>query len=947
MMKRTLLLLTWLFLLSAKLYAVEPVIVSDDDARCDVSPYLEYYKAPSDNYTFSEIKQLKTGWKKSKRTVPNFGYTDSVYWFRFSLRNSTEKPLSRYLEIAYPLIERLQVFVPSEDGKYKTYTTGSLLSMESRDIEDRNFVFYVQVPTGQAEFYLKVKTESSLEIPVYIWSQSGFIERCNRQLPLLWGYFGMLIMTMLYYFFLFMTEERENHFYCSVFILSIALCNIYLTGFGFQYLFANASWLNKRLGYYLFYFVIASGVLFARSNFSHFSNLKWFGDYVCRGILWGWFFFMVAGTIAGFGKITQVIMLTWGMLSTTALVFSLFYCSFSTMTPNYTMLFGTMFYIAGVLAYVFKSLGILPSNMITSYGHLSGSAVMVLFFAQGVYENILKSRKKLAELSQSRRELERIINQSTATALLLRADKVLSVEFVSDNIREFGYLPEDLLSGRNNYIEMVHPDDRSMFLGEIEQIYTENVQKRFSQEYRIVSSDNQVFWVDDRKWIRRDENKNITHIQCVIMNITGRKKLEIELSRFHETELLLSAVTSNFISLHPESISTGIEKSLELVGAFIGSGRGYSFLLSRDGKTIRRSHSWRLEGGATDQFPAKGIFVEQVPFLKKMVSESPVDESGEHILLLNEQNRDIGGLNDILQVGTFECEVIIPLSSENRFLGILGFSFEKKWDHGQGQLLTNVARVFSNIFARIRYDEDIKEYQTELRLLSSELVLAEEKERRRIAIEIHDRIGHALANCRMKLGRLQSVDEKNEKNTIINEIKGLVEQSIEDTQTLTFSISPHILYDVGLEAAVDWLAEQTEKEYDIRFEFLDDMTEKPLTDSSRILLYQIVRELVFNVVKHSGAEKSRIILNRQDETIIITIQDNGVGFDSSNVNSGSVKEWDGGPKKFGLFSVQERLRNANGTLKILSEKGKGSSVTVTYPLDTDTADCTDEMAEIV
>jgi len=924
--------LTLLLIGNSPLLALDPIVLDADQACYQVSPHLEFFEDPDGIQELSGIIKVNAGWKKSKRLVPNFGYTDSTYWFRFSLRNSSEKPLMRYFEIAYPLLEKLELYVPTGDGDFTSYATGTLSSIESRNIIDRNFVFHLAVPTGQTDFYIKIKTDSSLELPVYLWSESGFIKRCNRQLPLLWGYFGMLIMTMLYYFFLFMTEDKENHFYCSVFILSIALCSFYFTGFGFQYVLENASWLNKRFGYYLVYCVVVSGVLYARSNFRQFDNIQWFGRYICRGILWGWFLFMVAGTIGGFGKDIQVLIVIWGLLSISVLVIAIIYCSFSTLIPNYTMLFGTMCYVLGVLAYMFKSLGLLPSNIITSYGHLSGSAVMVLFFAQGAYENILKSQKKLVELSQSRNELERIINQSAATALLLRADKQLSVEFVSENIREFGYLPEDLLSGRNNYIEMVHPEDREMFMDAIQTIFSENIQKSFSLEYRVLSKDNTVFWVDDRKWLRRDEQGTITHIQCILMNISGRKKLEIELNRFHEVELLLSSVTSNFISLHPEAISEGVEKSLALIGAFVGASRGYTFLVSKDEASIVNTHNWNSIYDETDVQLADNYLIRDIPLLKEVLNDFDSDEHLVAPLILDRNDEHLGVLMDALQIGKFNAEIVTPLLSEGRLVGFFGFSLAGNWEEGYAPLLNNVAQILSNVFVRIRYDEDIKEYQAKLRLLSSELVLAEEKERRKIAIEIHDRIGHALANCRMKLGRLQSEVEQLAELNIVSEIRGLIEQSIEDTQTLTFSISPHILYDVGLEAAVDWLAEQAETDHGINFEFIDDMADKPLSTSSGVLLYQIVRELVFNVVKHSNADKSRITINKVEGNIVITIQDNGVGFKTEETLSDTVNQWYSRGKKFGLFSVRERLRNVNGELKIFSEKGKGCRITIVHPL---------------
>jgi len=158
------------------------------------------------------------------------------------------------------------------------------------------------------------------------------------------------------------------------------------------------------------------------------------------------------------------------------------------------------------------------------------------------------------------------------------------------------------------------------------------------------------------------------------------------------------------------------------------------------------------------------------------------------------------------------------------------------------------------------------------------------------------------------------------------EISSLIDQSIQDTQSLTFELSPPILYDLGLESALDWLAEQTQKQHDIEVEFVDDDTYKSIEESFRILLFQTTRELLFNIVKHARATKAWICISTEGENVCIEIKDNGIGFEASKKET-SVKK--GG---FGLFSIRERLTHQGGHLEIESEPGEGSSVTIISPM---------------
>lgn len=244
------------------------------------------------------------------------------------------------------------------------------------------------------------------------------------------------------------------------------------------------------------------------------------------------------------------------------------------------------------------------------------------------------------------------------------------------------------------------------------------------------------------------------------------------------------------------------------------------------------------------------------------------------------------------------------------------------------------ARLYENVIQNekqlrevsVKREEEALRYQAQLRSLSSELSLIEEKERRRIATDLHDRIGHALAHASMKLRQLknnQSGDDLSEK---LDEVNALISQTIQDTQTLTFELSPPILYDLGLEAALDWLAEQTQKQHGIPVEFIDDTENKPIEESLRILLFQATRELMFNMVKHSKATEASVSISKEKDNVRIVIKDNGIGFEASRQKKDIKK---GG---FGLFSIRERLAHQGGRLEIKSEPGMGSAVTIISPM---------------
>ncbi len=224
-------------------------------------------------------------------------------------------------------------------------------------------------------------------------------------------------------------------------------------------------------------------------------------------------------------------------------------------------------------------------------------------------------------------------------------------------------------------------------------------------------------------------------------------------------------------------------------------------------------------------------------------------------------------------------------------------------------------------------EEKLHAYQAQLLELASELLLTEERERRRLATDLHDSLGQTLAISKLKLDELRSASSAWAHAKDLDDVRELMGQAIQQTRSLTFELSPPVLYDLGLEAALEYLAERTEEVHGIVTEFNDDKQVKYLNEGLRILLFRAVQELLVNVVKHARARKARISARRDDNHIRIVVEDDGVGFDTSRIDSQMDK---GG--KFGLFSIRERLHHLGGRFEIDSKSGHGTQVTLKAPL---------------
>lgn len=245
---------------------------------------------------------------------------------------------------------------------------------------------------------------------------------------------------------------------------------------------------------------------------------------------------------------------------------------------------------------------------------------------------------------------------------------------------------------------------------------------------------------------------------------------------------------------------------------------------------------------------------------------------------------------------------------------------------GRLQYLSTIIR---DITERKRAEDKLKAYQNNLRFLASKLTATEESQRRQIAADLHNNVSQALALSINQLRKLRKSAVMADAKTI-DEICQPIENAMQSVRDLTFDLASLTLYKIGLEAAIsEFLNEQLRDRYGIACKFSDDNEDKPLDDNIRILLFHAVRELLINVIKHAKADNVEVATQRKNDNIQISVSDDGVGFDTQEVES-SIQRSGG----FGLFNIRERIDYIGGSFEIYSQPGSGSRFILTAPIKT-------------
>jgi len=217
----------------------------------------------------------------------------------------------------------------------------------------------------------------------------------------------------------------------------------------------------------------------------------------------------------------------------------------------------------------------------------------------------------------------------------------------------------------------------------------------------------------------------------------------------------------------------------------------------------------------------------------------------------------------------------------------------------------------------------LTESQRRLRALTSELNLTEQRERRRLAGELHDYLAQLLVVGRMKIGQaLQRIGQGEPREQLV-EADQVLDESLTYTRSLVAQLAPPVLQQFGLSAALSWLGEEFRR-HGLSVAVQAPPEAPPLSADQAGLLFQSARELLMNVVKHAKTEAAFVALHCDDRHLILTVQDKGAGFDQ--VLEQEAKD------KLGLFSVRERMHALGGSFTLDSSPGAGTLATFTLPL---------------
>ncbi len=437
-----------------------------------------------------------------------------------------------------------------------------------------------------------------------------------------------------------------------------------------------------------------------------------------------------------------------------------------------------------------------------------------------------------------------------------------------------GYDLEDVPRTVPEALELAHPDDR----GRVQAIFEDYLAGRSPDcetECRLCCADGRYLWLRLRALATWDDHDRLLRLVGSFTDITARVEAEEQRVRLFNLSIDMLAVV------------------------------GF------DGVVQQLNPAWvRVLGWSRDDL------------MSRTLAEFTLEED-RHLM-----EEALAKLRDGQPLEGIECRLVC-LDGSRRWLAFTAFPYPDR---------KTIFAVARDITAHKEAEEQQAVYQERLQHLRNQLSLVEDRQRRELADAIHDGLAQQLFGLRAQITLLKYPDRLSDYQGVVATAIEVLDETMVEARSLSFELFPQVLYQVGLEGALEWLAHQYQERtgQTCHFEVAGEAGyEDNLPQDLRAMAYQSVRELLNNVRKHATANRVDVVLDWQQELVRLSVVDDGCGFEFSDLDRLEIAT--ATASGFGLFSIRERVRSVDGAMVIETSPGQGTSVHLDFPMPEETA----------
>ncbi|GAA3926366.1 sensor domain-containing diguanylate cyclase [Litoribacillus peritrichatus] len=414
--------LLWL-LISGTVNAKEVVSLTETERRIALDQYISFIEDPNHALTFEHVQELADNqWQQNEKDQLNFGYSKSSFWLKVSFRNDDAVWLDRILEIGYPVLDYIDIYVV-KNGIYTNHILmGDKLPFYERLIQSRNFLVPLSFSVNEKiDLYIKIKTTSSVQAPMELWNPIDFHQVDQSRVIFQGVYFGIALVMILYNLFVYLAVSEKTYLHYVAYISFMPLFLASLNGLSFQYLWPTATWWNDQS---IVFFL--NGVLVFGSFFSiRFLSLKpeshlWINRYL-NGIAWLGSLQMVASLLFTYKTMIQPTIYLAIITCVSLLFIGIYRCIQGDISARYFTVAWTSMLFGGIVLALNK-FTVLPQNIITESATQIGSALEIILLSIALADRLNQEKRKAFAAQLAALEHEREARQAQEETLQVQKE---------------------------------------------------------------------------------------------------------------------------------------------------------------------------------------------------------------------------------------------------------------------------------------------------------------------------------------------------------------------------------------------------------------------------------------------------------------------------------------------------------------------------------------------
>jgi diguanylate cyclase len=433
--------------------------LSTRQASYPVAQELRYLRDDSGRLQLADVLAPSADWQRNDAEVFNRGYNSATWWLRFDARNADPQQLRQLIEIAYPVLDEVEVWILHEGKPRAHYQLGDKRPFHERPIDHRFFLIPLNLDAGETDtVVLRVKTSSSVQVPLTLWNERDYFDHDLLRMLGQGFYFGTMMVMVLYNLFIFLIVGDRNYLYYVLYVVCMPLFLASLGGLAFQYLWPEATTWNDQAIVVSLCGVVIFGCLFTNRFLLLRQNLPSQMSLFILGLAGASVLITLASFFLPYALMIHLAIVVATLACMTGLVSSMLRWRQGDSTARfYTIAWSSMLFGGIVLA--LNKFHLLPQNVLTENATQVGSAIEVILLSFALAERINQEKRLRFEAQQEALKSERVAREAQAGALAVQRlanetleqrvqERTLALEEANRKLAELG--ATDQLTGLRN-----------------------------------------------------------------------------------------------------------------------------------------------------------------------------------------------------------------------------------------------------------------------------------------------------------------------------------------------------------------------------------------------------------------------------------------------------------------------------------------------------------------